>query len=64
MPNLIYIALSAYKSNTHIIWTSTVQIHKQQTHTRTQAHTLTHKHVRARGLKKKFSKRERFPRKL
>ena len=68
MPNLKCIALSAYKSDTYIdIWTSKVQIHKQQTHARalahahrhtpsrphTNTHLDTHKHLREGGLKKK-----------
>ena len=55
---------------------SKVQIHKQQTHACTLAHTQTpthmhtnthldtHRHLRAGGLKKKFSERERFSKKI
>ena len=85
-PNLKYIAISAYKPYTYI-WTSKVQIHKQQicararahpptqphthtptptpahTYTHTYTHLDTHGHLRAGGLKRKFSKRERLSRK-
>ena len=79
MPNLKYIALSTYTSNTYIdldIKSSNMQTanrcmythvrKRTHTHTHTHTHPLTHtkRHPWTVGLKKKFWKTERFSRKI
>ena len=73
----MYIALSTYKSNTYTyldVKRSNTQTENICTRARTHIHTPIHSHTNthlnthrllgAGGLKKRFSKRERFSRKI